>query len=250
MKIGVEILGETVINGEKVGHASPKDALLNDIVQEIGTDNLYISQITKIVLVDNTGTERDSTTSITKTDNTGASPPSVQIHGVINITATYTINAVRLYAGSKLYFETSWSKSVESGDQADITVTIQMSVSGSLSGTTTGSLSDDSGLVRNLLKALIGASREQIGFHYGVLRGVVDTTLADLVIATMSNTIDTANNKVDGDSGLVSPTTTGDASVLEFRNFGNTKMVVFSLDASVPITSETQVRIQFTFTVS
>ena len=239
-----------MINGEEAGHASPQDPLLNDIVNEVGSDDLYISQITKIVLVDSGGSERDSTESLEYTDNTGASPPEVVIHGVIDITANYTIASVRLYAGTKLYFETAWSKAVEAGDKVDITVTIRMEVTGSLSGTTTGSLGSAEGLIKNVLKALIGVTRNQVGFHFGRITGVVDTTIVEIVKAVMSRTVDLANNKVSGDSGLVTPAQAGDGVALEFLNVDDNLMASFSFDASVPITSEVQLQITFEFTVS
>mgnify|MGYP000285863818 CR=1 FL=1 len=244
------IYGDVEINGEKVGHSSPQDPLLNDIVNEVGSDTTYISKITKIVLVDSGGTERDSTESLDYTDNTGASPPEVAVHGVIDITENYTVASVRLYAGTKLYFETAWSKAVEAGDKVEVTVTIRMEVTGSLSGTTTGSLGSAEGLIKNVLKALIGVTRNQVGFHFGRITGVVDTTIVELVKAEMSRTVDLANNKVTGDSGLITPAQAGDGIALEFLNVNNNLMASFSFDASVPITSEVQLQITFEFTVS
>jgi len=254
MEFKTRIYGEVVINGKKVGHSSPQDPLLNDIVNEVGTDDFYISKIDKIVLVDSAGNERNSTTSLDYTDNTGASTPSVKIHGVISITANYTVSAVRLYAGTKLYFETSWSKAVESGDKVDITVTITMEVTGSLSGTVTGSLGSATGLITNVLKALIGVARDQVGFHYAYIRGTIEEAgqIIDVDIAqvAMSRTVDTAANKVTGDSGVFTPSQTGDASTLSFLNSGGIAMVIFPFDTPVPITPDIQLQVTFEFTVS
>ncbi|RLE97809.1 MAG: hypothetical protein DRJ96_02855 [Thermoprotei archaeon] len=247
MRIGAEIRADVRVNGEPIGGASPQDALFNDIVNEVATDSLYISKVDKIVLVDSGGTERDSTTTLDYTDRTTESPPKVEIHGTIDITADYTVAKIRLYAGTKLYFETSWSRAVQNGDKVDVTVTVQVSGSGSVSGTTTGSLAG-AGFAIHICKALIGASeREQIGFARAVL---LTADNVELYNQPLSRTADTANNQATGDTGMQSPSAEGDAVTLQFRNSGGYAVAVFSLDTAVSITTETQVRVQFTFSVS
>jgi len=242
--IGVKITGTMEVNGERVPLESPSSALRLDILNEVGTNDLYISKIDKIVLVDNTGAERDYTTSLTYTDSTGSRPPYVIIEATINITADYTVSKIRLYAGTKLYFETSWSKLVSSGDQVYVKATIQVSASGSLSGTTTA-IEFQGFYAVDICKALIGASRNQIGFAYATLRSPAG---AVLWAAGFSRSVDTTNYRVTGDTGVVAPGQEGTGVVLFFHNSSGTLMCRFDLASPLNVTANTRFRVTFTFT--
>jgi hypothetical protein len=109
-------------------HNTPTSTLLQHIA-----DALYngsnLTALSKIVLVDSSGAERDYTTSLTFTVG-----DTLQVVGTISASASYTVSYVRTYGGSNKYFESSVSFSVASGDQIQITITISLTVSGSLSG--------------------------------------------------------------------------------------------------------------------
>jgi len=244
MELGVKITGELKVNGETVGFSSPTTTLRADIVNEVGSNSTYISKIDKIVLVDSNGNERDYTTSLSYTDHTPLASPSVDISGTINITASYNVAYIRLYAGTKKYFEYGWSRSVYSGDQVLVQVTITVSASGSLSGTTTNSGFSPS-YNFEIARALIGSNRQQIGF-YGMQ--LLDSNNNILVIGFFSNTIDTTNMKVTGDTGTVAPSKTGSAVLLLFLNSNGVSMVSFSLASSISLTPNTLVQVTFTFT--
>jgi len=244
VEVGVKITAIVEVNGERLPPRSPTSMLRLDVLNEVGTNDLYVSKIDKIVLVDSAGAERDYTTSLTYTDQTTSSPPQVVIEGTINITANYTVSAIRLYAGTKRYFETAWSKSVASGDQVYVKVTIQVSGSGSLSGTTTAA-AFYALFPRNICWAFIGASRDQIGFYDAVL---VDEYGTVLWRGTFVRSIDTANYRVTGDTGAVSPSAEGTAVYLIFRNSAGREMCRFDLSTALSVTVNTRFQVTFTFT--
>jgi len=244
MEIGVKITGELKVNGEVAGFSSPTTTLRADIVNEVGSDAGYISKIDKIVLVDSNGSERDYTTSLSYTDNTDQSPPKVVISGTINITAGYNVVWIRLYAGSKKYFEYGWSRTVYVGDQVLVQVTVTVTSSGSLSGTT-GATSFVENYSANICKALIGASRQQIGFHHAILLNVNFVRIWE---AGFSRNVDTVNMKVTGDTGAVAPRQSDYAIYLQFLNAVEFPMVYFNLSSTISLTSNTLVQVTFTFT--
>jgi len=124
LKVSGSLGGSVVLSG------SPTTTFKNDFAQAL-YNGTGLSAINKLVLVDTGGTERDYTTSLTF----NIVGDSLQVQGSISITASYTIAKVRLYSGTKLYFDTSVSeqKSVSSGDTVVATVSITYSLSGTLS---------------------------------------------------------------------------------------------------------------------
>jgi ribosome-associated toxin RatA of RatAB toxin-antitoxin module len=242
-EIGIRIKGELKVNDIPVGETSPQDPLFDDIVNEVGSNTTYVSKIDKIVLVDNTGAERDSVTSLTYSTPAGN---QAQITGTISITAGYTVSYVRAYSGTKKYFETSWSRSVASGDKVDVTLTITTNVSGSISGSTTGGISSET-VSSEITKAFCGYTRNQIGL---LTAKVYDSTGTLLGTFTFSRTIDTVNNKVTGDTGVASPSATGSAVSMQYLNSGGTVLISWSFNTAVSIDVNTRLRIQYTYSVS
>jgi hypothetical protein len=109
---------------------SPTTTLKQHVIRAL-YDGTQLSKITKIALVDTGGTERDSTTSLSYS----VSGNQLTITCSITASASYTIGKVRAYAGTTLYFETtpSTQPAVNSGDTVNVTLTITVSISGTLS---------------------------------------------------------------------------------------------------------------------
>lgn len=244
-EVGVKIRATMRINGSKELHASPQDALFDDICNEVGSDTTYISSLSKIVLVDSGGTERDYTTTLSFSQ---PAENQLKVECSISITASYTVSYVRAYAGTKKYFETSWSKSVSSGDVVNITLTITVSTSGSLSGSTTGSITVNN-MSSNIAKALGGITRDQIGLK---TVKVLSTQVTEMLSATFTRTIDLPNNRVTGDTGTVSPSSAGYAKYMVYQNSAGTGILGWTFDTTVDIPSiaTTRLKITYTFTVS
>jgi len=109
---------------------SPTTTLKQHVIRAL-YDGTLLSKITNIALVDTGGTERDSTTSLSYS----VSGNQLTITCSITASASYTIGKVRAYAGTNLYFETtpSTQPAVNSGDTVNVTLTITVSISGTLS---------------------------------------------------------------------------------------------------------------------
>jgi hypothetical protein len=109
---------------------SPTTTLKQHVIRAL-YDGTLLSKITKIALVDTGGSERDSTTSLSYS----VSGNQLTITCSITASASYTIGKVRAYAGTTLYFETtpSTQPAVNSGDTVNVTLTITVSISGTLS---------------------------------------------------------------------------------------------------------------------
>jgi hypothetical protein len=242
-EIGIRIKGELEVNGVPVGETSPQDPLFDDIVNEVGSNTTYVSKIDKIVLVDNTGAEKDSTTSLTYSNPTGN---QAQIKGTISVTANYTVSSVRAYAGTKKYFETSWSRTVSSGDAVDVTLTITINVSGTLSGSTSASFVGQS-ISTNLAFAFTGSGRKQIGL---LTAKVYSDTGALLGTFTFFRTVDTVNNRATGDTGVVSPSSTGNGASMQYLNLNGDVLMTWNFSSYVVIDTNTRLRIQYTYSVS
>lgn len=243
-ELKVSIGASATVNGASAGHSSPLEDLKDDIVREVGSTSTHLSKIDKIVLVDVSGYERDYTTELSYTDNT---PNNVVVSGLITATEDYAVSKIRLKAGTKNYFEFSWSRSISAGDQVSVSVTITMSVSGSLSGAVSGTLLSSAGLTQNVLKALIGATREQVGFAYAVL---LTGDYAILYKRGVTLSYDIENNTASGDTGSQSPSASGDAELLTFRNSADHDVISYYLSAPLSITSSMLIRVTFTFTVT
>jgi hypothetical protein len=126
----VRVEGEVSVKSVKsVLHGSPTATLRQHIIRAL-YDGTSLGAIDKIVLVDDAGVERDSTTSLGRT----VSANQLTITASISITASYSIAKVRSYRGTTLYFETALASPipVSSGDTVSVTLTITVSISGSL----------------------------------------------------------------------------------------------------------------------
>jgi hypothetical protein len=130
LDLSLDVKGLIELNGESLLlHGSPTTTVRQHVIRAL-YDGTLLSKITKIALVDTGGTERDSTTSLSYS----VSGNQLTITCSITATASYTIGKVRAYAGTILYFETtpSTQPTVASGDVVNITLTITVSISGTL----------------------------------------------------------------------------------------------------------------------
>ena len=124
------VLNVKVGNQEINQHNTPTSTLLQHIADALYSGS-NLSYLTKIVLVDTSGNEKDSTTNLTFTVG-----DTLQVVGTITVTASYTVAYVRVYSGTNKYFESSANFSVVSGEQVQITITVSLNITGSLSGAT------------------------------------------------------------------------------------------------------------------
>ena len=132
--IGFKVEGEIGVGKLKSSlHGSPTTTVRQHLISALA-NGTNLGQINKIVLVDSNGTERDNTTSLNYSINTGSNQATLTITGTINITASYTVARVRAYSGTNLYFDTSLSTTinVNNGDAASVTLTITISYSGTM----------------------------------------------------------------------------------------------------------------------
>ena len=151
INIKLNVSEKVEINGKyipKIG-GSPTTTLRADITNEMLSNvnqppSFYVGYISKIAFVDIAGTERDSVTltdfpiypNLT-TSNYEISGSQLKVKGQITATASYSVAKVRLYAGTKLYFEytLSTTQPVSSGSVYNVVYTIQFSATDTSSGT-------------------------------------------------------------------------------------------------------------------
>jgi len=153
-------------------HNTPSSTLLTHIADALYSGS-NLSALNKIVLVDNTGAEKDSTTSLTFTVG-----DTLQVVGTISATASYTVNYIRTYAGTNKYFESAVSFSVALGDQVQITITISLTASGSLSGATFY-VANLKTLIFKVLANQLAVSNLNIQYIVFNITNLADNTTAD-----------------------------------------------------------------------
>jgi hypothetical protein len=130
LDLNINVKGLIEVNGESLSlQGSPTTTVRQHVIRAL-YDGTLLSKITKIALVDAGGVERDYTTSLSYS----VSGNQLVITCSITVTASYTVAKVRAYAGTNLYFETTptTQPSVSSGDVVNITLTITVSISGTL----------------------------------------------------------------------------------------------------------------------
>jgi len=152
MDFNLNVVGGIGLNNENIPlHGSPTATLRQHVIRAL-YDGTLLSKIDKIVLLDTEGYEEDSTTSLSYS----VSGNQLTITCSISVTAVYTIAKVRVYAGTNLYFETALSTTqpVSNGDTVNITLTITVSISGTLTyggHTYSMTMADFGNLVCNIL---------------------------------------------------------------------------------------------------
>lgn len=157
--LGFKVDGVVTVNGNSVVvHGSPTDTLRAHVI-----DALYLGanlgKIDKVVFFDGTS-ERDGTTPTTVINYSKPSPDQVQISCNITATANYTIQSVRLYSGSILYFEIGGvNQAVTSGTVVSVTVTITVQLVPSLTGDLSGATIGTQNITPWVADTLIGTSR-------------------------------------------------------------------------------------------
>jgi hypothetical protein len=129
-KPDINVNGEVSVKSVKSAlHGSPTTTLRQHLIRCL-YDGTTLGAIDKIVLVDDTDTERDYTTTL----GYSVSANQLTITASISITASYSIAKVRSYRGTTLYFETALASPipVNNGDTVSVTLTITVNISGSL----------------------------------------------------------------------------------------------------------------------
>jgi len=159
-------------NVEIKQHNTPTSTLLEHIADALynGTN---LAALSKIVLVDSGGVEKDYTTTLNFTVG-----DTLKVEGTISATASYTVAYIRTYAGTNKYFESSVSFGVASGDQVQITITISLTASGSLTGATFNLVNLKTFIFKVLANQL---DKSQLNIQYIVfnITNLIDNTTAD-----------------------------------------------------------------------
>ena len=121
------ITAEVRIN-DVISRASPTTTLRADLTRDLG-GVASVSTIDKVVLVDNANNERDNACISTDEWSGQAITDGYQYSCTkeIAITENYNIAKIRLYAGTKLYFEYTLSTQyqVKTGNKVILTITIK-----------------------------------------------------------------------------------------------------------------------------
>jgi hypothetical protein len=131
MKIDIESFASA--NGVKAT-GSPTTTLRQDIVRSLGGNTSYPYTLSKIVLVDTGGSERDYASisptdwSFTSVANGCKATATFQIQG----TASYTCNKIRMYGSTSLYFEYTLPSSITVTSTTIVTVTVTIQVTASI----------------------------------------------------------------------------------------------------------------------
>ncbi len=234
MRVGFE---SSVRLGDQVLHASPTDQLKSDIVTAILSDSTALTKIDKLVLVDSTGTERDSA-SVT---------PSVSgkyVNGSVQITATasYTCTKVRLYSGTKKYFEATLSSSVSivQGVKYNVSFTIAVNVTWSVS-TAPGTVSAAGEVLSNRIASRLAGGTDSVTVAKA---SYLDSSGA--VLLSVSLTKDTTN-KTFGHSDTYF-TASGNLATIQVLATDN--VALYSCDISpVAVTTSDSIAMSFTLSV-
>lgn len=110
-------------------HGSPTTTLRQHIARSL-YDGTMLGKIDRLVLVDTTGAEKDSTTALSYS----VSANKLTITASISITSSYSIAKVRSYRSTVLYFETALASTipVNNGDTVSVTLEITTTISGNL----------------------------------------------------------------------------------------------------------------------
>jgi hypothetical protein len=131
-----------VDNVKEVAHASPTTQVRLDLMSSFAGDTTKPNTLSKVVLVDTGGSERDNAT-ISTTDWSTTSITNgyrATCSKTINITANYSIAKVRLYGGTTLYFEYTLASAISVTSGSVVYVTIQIDATWNISHTSGGTL--------------------------------------------------------------------------------------------------------------
>jgi hypothetical protein len=172
---------KVTINGKyipKIG-GSPLSGLRSDITNEMlkGIRTLpsthYLTLIDKIVFVDTASTERDdiglNDLPIYPNDTTtnyeiDLANKTIKVKGQITATESYSVAKVRLYSGSKLYFEytLSTTQPVSNGSVYNVVYTITLSATDTSSGTNASAFSFDPTIILMKLAGVKASSTDEL----------------------------------------------------------------------------------------
>jgi hypothetical protein len=127
---------------KEVAHASPTTQVRLDLMSSFAGDTTKPTTLSKVILVDTGGAERDSAT-ISTTDWSTTSITNgyrATCTKTINITANYSIAKVRLYGDTTLYFEYTLPSAIAVTSGSVVYVTITIDATWSISHTSGGTL--------------------------------------------------------------------------------------------------------------
>jgi hypothetical protein len=213
--LGFNVRGGVELGGVKSSlSGSPTITLRQHVIRALYNGTL-LSKIDKIKLVGTDGYEYDYTSSLSYS----VSGNQLTITCSITVTAVYTIAKVRAYAGTNLYFETALStpQSVSEGDVVNITLTITVSISGTLTyGGSTYSMTmvDFGNLVCNVLAGSETPNRLKIssitfvGTAGNINVGTSNTLSADGLSVSFTGSGSTPVNNTITEIDVLAPTRT------------------------------------------
>jgi hypothetical protein len=218
-------------------HNTPTTTLLTHIADALNSGT-NLTALSKIVLVDNAGNEKDFTTSLTFTVG-----DSLQVVGTISVTASYAVSYIRTYAGSNKYFESSVSFSVASGDQVQITITISLTVSGSLTGASFY-ISNLKTFIFKVLANQLASSQLNITYIVFNITNLNDNTTADYQVTPSKSKPTTTQVSI---SGSYTPTFDWGLNYVKVRASGGD---LYYYTTSITGYANTQITYNDTITVS
>jgi len=204
MRVNVESLVEVSVDGRAArSHASPTPGLKLDLVRSIGGNADLPVPLSRIVLVDDTGTERDqagidSTRWSFTYDTLEYVWHQAQQTVAVPITVGYSIARLRLYGGTRLYFEHTLPTPipVSPGQAAVVAMTLKVTVSWSHEGSGVGVTKS-----YTIRTAGTVVKRFTSGEERGVKPYYIWITKQDMTkvrIGTMTVTVDEVNLRVVG----------------------------------------------------
>jgi len=135
-------------------HGSPTQQLKIDILYAL-YQGVNLSAIDKLVIVDDTGAERDYSADLMFYPET----PTLRIVASIQASESYTAQKVRAYSGDKVYFETALEQArpLTPSDILNVTLNINFSLTGQAEGCELQTESGYLQLIPLLIDALQGA---------------------------------------------------------------------------------------------
>jgi len=195
MKLGIRI--RAGLNTIEPKSQSPMSDLINDIINELSASSVssIITPINKIVIVDNQGNERD-TIDISSSDWTiDYINHKMSIEKTFVAQSSYYAYKIRLKSDTKIYFEYTLSevKEVYAGDE--IKVTVEISVSFTITGGSgfTGNISrgNDTDIEKRLLEILTGVNtvKRMTFMNLEIYSGTSKLTSLSLNKSVSNNTV-------------------------------------------------------------
>lgn len=244
-QIGIKTNVELSIENKTI-HASPTSNYIDKLAREITATPGSLYPLTRIVLVDNAGAERDTIT-VSSTD-WSVSSTSMTVTKDFTASASYTCTKIRLYTVTgEMYFEGTISAiSITANLSYRVTATISISINASITvtpGVTVQSVGTTT-LAQNIINKLAGRSSNSITINRIRYLG------AD---ATSTRLEQQTTNSISPPT-IYHPTTnftnSGTWQYIALVSTDATAVVVIAFSSYVSVTTSDTVNLQITFNLT